>query len=244
MSSTAVVPYSEMERMATTVAKSGLFGIKDKDQALALMALSQAEGIHPMTAVRDFHIIQGRASMKADTMLARFQQAGGKVEWTALTDIKAEAILSHPQGGSVTIEWTIERATRAGLAGKEIWKSYPRAMLRARVISEGIRTVYPAVISGTYTPEEVMHIETVEPINVEAVIQSADRPGISSADVETMLFDIKNAADLNAAKAAYQVAHKAAVAKQDELRIGTFALAYEARKGELSAPAESSGVVP
>ena len=29
-------------------------------------------------------------------------------------------------------------------------------MLRARVISEGIRTVYPGCIAGTYTPEEVM----------------------------------------------------------------------------------------
>lgn len=238
MSSTAVVPYSEMERMATTVAKSGLFGVRDKDQALALMALSQAEGIHPMTAVRDFHIIQGRAAMKADTMLARFQQAGGKVEWTALTDSKAEAIFSHQQGGSVKVDWTIERATKAGLAGKEIWKSYPRAMLRARVISEGIRTVYPAVISGTYTPEEAMHIETVEPVNVEAAVQSFERPGMSSADVETMLYDIKSAPDLQAAKTAYQVAHKAAVAAQDERRIGTFALAYEARKGELSSPAE------
>jgi hypothetical protein len=28
-------------------------------------------------------------------------------------------------------------------------------MLRARVISEGIRTVYPGVAVGIYTPEEV-----------------------------------------------------------------------------------------
>ena len=28
-------------------------------------------------------------------------------------------------------------------------------MLRARVISEGIRTVYPGVVVGVYTPEEV-----------------------------------------------------------------------------------------
>ncbi|MBK8184776.1 MAG: hypothetical protein IPK63_18615 [Candidatus Competibacteraceae bacterium] len=46
-------------------------------------------------------------------------------------------------------------AKRANLAGKDLWKQYPRAMLRARVISEGIRTVYPGVLSGMYTPEEV-----------------------------------------------------------------------------------------
>ena len=40
-------------------------------------------------------------------------------------------------------------------AGKDNWKNYPRAMLRARVISEGVRTCYPAIASGIYTPEEV-----------------------------------------------------------------------------------------
>jgi len=83
--SNEIVPYQQLERMATTVAKSGLFGMKTPEQALSLMLLSQAEGIHPMIAVRDYHIIQGRPSLKTDTMLARFQAAGGKVEWHALT---------------------------------------------------------------------------------------------------------------------------------------------------------------
>src|SRR5207253_3013162 len=41
-----------------------------------------------------------------------------------------------------------------GLAGKDNWKNYPRQMLTARVISEGIRTVLPGVVAGVYTPEE------------------------------------------------------------------------------------------
>ena len=36
-----------------------------------------------------------------------------------------------------------------------MWHKYPRQMLRARVISEGIRAVYPGGCSGFYTPEEV-----------------------------------------------------------------------------------------
>lgn len=35
-------------------------------------------------------------------------------------------------------------------------------MLRARVISEGIRTVYPGCIAGTYTPEEVQDFQPAE----------------------------------------------------------------------------------
>ena len=150
-----LVPYDQIERMANAIAKSGLFGIKTVDQALALMAVAQAEGRHPGSVAKDYHIIQGRPALKADVMLARFQQAGGKVEWKTYSDHNVTAMFSHPNGGSVEIAWTIEMAQRIGLATKDSWKNYPRQMLRARVISEGIRTIYPGVIVGEYTVEEV-----------------------------------------------------------------------------------------
>lgn len=154
-----LVPYDQIERMANAIAKSGLFGIKTVDQALALMAVAQAEGRHPGSVAKDYHIIQGRPALKADAMLARFQQAGGKVEWKTYTDHNVTAMFSHPNGGSVEIAWTIEMAQRIGLATKDSWKNYPRQMLRARVISEGIRTIYPGVIVGEYTPEEVQDFD-------------------------------------------------------------------------------------
>lgn len=233
---TEIVPYQQMERMAATVAKSGLFGMKTQEQALSLMLLSQAEGIHPMIAVRDYHIIQGRPSLKTDTMLARFQAAGGKVEWHALTDAKAEATFSHPQGGSVRLSWDMERAKKAQLDQRDNWKNYQRAMLRSRLISEGIRTVFPGVIAGAYTPEEIEAIETVEPAGVTAE-QRIDRvtgAPMEQAIVDAHLNDIKNAPDMTALKTLYQEAYKAAKAIGDDKRTNSFVLAYEARKGELS----------
>ena len=152
----ATIPVSEMERIADDVVKSGLFGFKTNAQAMAIMALCQADGIHPATAIRDFHVIQGRPAMKADAMLARFQKAGGVVKWVEYGDAKVVGEFSHPQSSPhpVRIEWTIEQAKRIGLAGKDNWKNYPRAMLRARVISEGVRTVYPGIAPGIYSVEE------------------------------------------------------------------------------------------
>ena len=60
-----IVSFNEMEQMAQAIAKSGLFGMKDTNSVLALMAVAQAEGLHPATAARDFHIIQGRPALKA-----------------------------------------------------------------------------------------------------------------------------------------------------------------------------------
>lgn len=150
-----LIPVADIERMAASVAKSGLFGIKTAEQAMALMLIAQAEGSHPAIAARDFHVIGNRPTLKADAMLARFQAAGGKVRWASYTDQQVAAVFSHPAGGEVEISWSIQQAKQAGLTGKDVWKQYPRAMLRARVISEGIRTVFPGVAVGIYTPEEV-----------------------------------------------------------------------------------------
>jgi hypothetical protein len=149
------IPFSEIERMAVAFAKSGLFGIKTAEQGVALMLIAQAEGMHPAIAARDFHIVDGKPTLKADAMLARFQAAGGKVVWNAYTDVAVSGTFSHPSGGSATVEWTIAQAESVGLTRKSVWRQYPRAMLRARVISEGIRTVYPGVSVGVYTPEEI-----------------------------------------------------------------------------------------
>jgi hypothetical protein len=155
-----LVPFQDMTLMADSIAKSGLFGMRNVNEVLALMLVAQAEGLHPATAARDYHIIQGRPALKADAMLARFQQAGGKVEWTSYTDEKVSGLFTHPNGGSLTVTWSIEQAQKAGLVKSGGgWTKYPRAMLRARVVSEGIRSVYPGCVVGTYTPEEVEDFE-------------------------------------------------------------------------------------
>ena len=162
-----LVPYNDLERMAVAITKSGLFGINKPDQAVALLLIAQAEGMHPAAAARDYHIIQGKPALKADAMLARFQQSGGKIQWDELTDNRVAATFSHPAGGTVMIDWTMDRAKKAGLGGKGMWAKYPRQMLRARVVSEGIRTVFPGVSVGIYTPEEVSDFDDVVDVVVE-----------------------------------------------------------------------------
>lgn len=166
---TNIVPFAQQQTLAEAFVKSGLFGIKDTSQALALMALCEAEGLHPAKAVQEYHIIQGKPARKADAVLARFQAAGGSVKWGAYSDTEVAGTFTHPQGGSVTVHWTIADANRIGLAGKDNWKNYPRAMLRARCISEGVRTVFPGVTVGTYTVEEMQDMTPAQIKDMGAV---------------------------------------------------------------------------
>lgn len=149
------VVYADIERMATAFAKSKLFGVQNVEQAVALMLVAQAEGRHPASAANDYNIIQGRPAKKADAMLRDFMGSGGKVEWHELNDTASIATFSHPSGGSVKISWDMRRAQAAGLGAKDMWRKYPRQMLRSRTVSEGVRTVCPAATSGMYVPEEV-----------------------------------------------------------------------------------------
>lgn len=159
MNDIATYSMSDLEKAGGFIAKSGLFGVKAPEQAIALMLVAQAEGRNPFEAARDYHIIQNRPALKADAILSRFQQAGGTVEWIEYADAKVVGKFTHPQGGSVTIDWTMDRAKQAGLTGKDNWKNYPRAMLRARCISEGVRTVFPGVASGIYSVEEALDMD-------------------------------------------------------------------------------------
>ncbi len=160
------VAFSELQAMAKCVADSGLFGVKEPNQALALMLISQANGEHPARACQQFSIIQGKACLTSQAMLAKFQAAGGRVQWIERTDAAAEAEFSHPAGGTLRVRWTVEQARRIGLAGKDNWKNYPRQMLSARVISEGVRAILPGVILGFYAPEEIGDIPAAEVVSI------------------------------------------------------------------------------
>jgi len=179
--------------MAVSVARSGLFGVKTPDQAMALMLIAQAEGLHPAIAARDYHVINGRPALRADAMLARFQAAGGKVEWGEYTDTRVVGKFSHPSGGSVEIAWTTKMAQDAGLTRNPTWKSYPRQMLRSRCISEGIRTVFPGVVVGTYTPEEV---EDMAPAPRQTPPPPAPEPVEIVIDADKLLEQIELASTL------------------------------------------------
>ena len=225
MTNTAVVPVSDIQTMAKAVAESNLFGIKTPQQAMALMLIAQAEGTHPALAARDFHIIQGRPALKADAMLARFQAAGGVVEWVDYNDAKVSGRFSHPVASPkpVLIEWTLEQAKRIGLAGKDNWKNYPRAMLRARVISEGVRTVYPGIAVGLYTVEEVQDMpRTITATVVEDVPDATVDKHLSAfaaaTDRESLTAAWKAAAkDASGNAEAHKRLKDAAVARMHEL---------------------------
>ena len=165
-----IVAVSDMQVMAESIVKSNFYGFKTKEQVMAVMLVAQAEGKHPATVVQEYDIIQGRPALKSQALLARFQMAGGKVEWQEVSAKRCCGTFSHPLGGSLTIEWTIEMARQAGLVRDNSgWTKFPEDMLSARVISRAVRKVYPGCILGHFAVEEVMDFEPRKPLSMGPV---------------------------------------------------------------------------
>jgi len=222
-----------IEKMATIGNKSGLFGVKTAEQAAALMLIAQAEGTSPALALRDYHVIGGRPTLKADAILARFQQAGGKVRWLKLTEQEATAVFSHPAGGDVEISWTLEMARKAQLLGNGTWQKYSRAMLRSRCISEGVRTVYPGVVCGVYTPEEIESIDAA-PVRIAATSVPAPAPVAEleyvAAPEVTVQMAIASAETIEALRKAFTSAMRSAQSEEEKAELTAL---KDARKAQL-----------
>jgi hypothetical protein len=163
----------EVKYMAENTAKSKMYGL-DSAQAFVILMLAESEGLHPMQAVRRYHIIEGKPSMRADAMQAEFQRHGGRLRWITSTAEECRAEFWHPTfhpehlsvcvtmrellESEVALQWPKRKDGDPPAKAKVLkmtYRQFPRQMLRARVISEGVRAIDPGVVVGIYTPEEV-----------------------------------------------------------------------------------------
>lgn len=151
--------------------------LRGKNEAVLACVLYGAElGLGPMQSLNSIHVIEGRTAMSPELMRAMVARHGHRIDVVenSATACEVKGIRSDT-GSTATVRWTMEDAKLAGLAGKNNWKTYPRAMLLARATSELCRIVFPDVIAGlSYTPEEVSSIA-----GVEYVEQVAEKPVVS-----------------------------------------------------------------
>jgi len=174
---------TDMQSMALAIAKSGLFGMKSPEQALALGLLAVSENKPFASICAEYDVIQGRPALKSQACLARFQQAGGTIQWIQRTDKECVLEGKHPAGGTLQVTWTMERANAAGLTGKQNWKTYPCAMLSARCVAELVRALYPACLNGVYLAEEVQDFDTKPPRIEKPVIKQEEQQDTITVEV-------------------------------------------------------------
>lgn len=169
MNSTALVLSSPdeldtIQRTGRMLAASGYFDAKgDGPQAIAQMAtkiLAGREiGIGPFAAVNGIHIIQGRPSIGAN-LLASAVKGSGRYDYRVLelTD-KVCKIQFFQRAGDKwdslgVSEFSADDAKKAQTKNMD---KFPKNMLFARAMSNGVRFYVPDVFNGNavYVPEEL-----------------------------------------------------------------------------------------
>lgn len=100
---------SDMGTMAKSIADSGMFGIKNEAQAMSLMLLCQAEGIHPVMALRRYHIIEGKPAFRADALQGEFEREGG-ILWHCRDDKECSATFWRHAPVGQDVEPAVKRA--------------------------------------------------------------------------------------------------------------------------------------
>lgn len=158
---------AQLQVMAKAVTESGLFGLKNQNQAFTLMLIAEAENIPAIKAVQIYSIINGIPSLKSTEVQSRFQKSGGKLQWIETTEKKAVCKMSHHDGGEYTSEFTIEMAKQMGIVEKDNWKKMPKQMLMARAITAGVRALYPACLNNMYSDIEAIDMPKEDIIETE-----------------------------------------------------------------------------
>jgi len=154
-------PMAAIKTLGGAIFKSGIFGLDKPEQGEILAMQCFAERKSPLELARTYHFIQGQLAIRSDALLAKFHQAGGTVTWTTRSD--TEVIAKFQRGVSyanivATIDEYIANGTATKADGKTLkdnWRKWPRRMLTARAISEGVRLIAPECCFGVYLAEEI-----------------------------------------------------------------------------------------
>jgi hypothetical protein len=130
-------------------------GVDSPEKAFFIIMKGRELGVPPIRSLERIHVIEGRTCMAAELMLERFRGRGGRSKWLDKPEdrTRAELWLKAPNGDEHTELFTWEDAKNAGLAGKDNWRKWPKPMLRARTISQGLRALGEA--EGMYDPDEL-----------------------------------------------------------------------------------------
>ena len=145
-----------IEMMGNAICRSGMFGCESKEAGIVFALQCVVENKPPLEMAKNYHLVKGKLTKRADAMLADFRRAGGKVTWDDLKNENVQSAIFDFEGNKTNGSFSMEDAQRAGLFRKgSAWDKTPAAMLRARCISETLRAIAPEIVQGVYVPEEI-----------------------------------------------------------------------------------------
>lgn len=170
--------YEEIFKMGKMMAATDMvpkdFKGKEANTIVAIQ-LGLEVGLLPMQAIQNIAVINGRPCIWGDAQLA-LVRGSGHLEWmkeAGDNDYATCEVKRYGDPNKVSQTFTKADAQRAGLWEKtDPWKKYPKRMLQMRARSFALRDLFPDVLKGISSREEmqdVIDVESIEVIEVKKV---------------------------------------------------------------------------
>lgn len=188
-----------LEMFGNAICRSGMFGCESKEAGIVFALQCVAENKPPLEMAKNYHLVKGKLTKRADAMLADYRRAGGKVLWKDLKNEQIQEAVFEFEGEKIKASFSMEDAQRAGLVrGGSAWDKTPAAMLRARCVSETLRAIAPEIVQGVYVPEEIDVAPSLpspkkeipkEPKPIKAVVGEEVTPKLHRPHLEGLIRD-------------------------------------------------------
>ena len=157
--------------LAKDMYESRMFSAYGTPQAvLSTVMVGRELGLPAMASLRGVHVIEGKHALSASLMVALVLKSGMAEYFEPISfDDKQATFETHRKGARnpVRLTHTIEMARQAWPKSKADWEKafvasgwgrVPTDMLVARATSRLARMVFPDLLAGLYTPEELAEI--------------------------------------------------------------------------------------
>lgn len=127
-------------------------------------------GLEPLAAVDAIDLISGKPTLDPQGMLGLVNRCGYLEDFRVVEQSDQQCVIEVTRKGRsihrevfsiddanrmMTTEWDNGQKRTIPLSQKSNWKQQPRVMLKWRCVAAALRIVFPDIIMGLYTPEEI-----------------------------------------------------------------------------------------
>lgn len=170
------IPITEIMSIGKAFVESGMFpDVKTAAQAVVKIQAGQEIGVAPFAAMSGIHIIQGRPTLGAGLIASKIKSSG-KYDYKIIKMTEQVCSIDFYQGKEHLGNSTFDLVD-AKKAGTKNLDKFPKNMLFARAISNGVKWFCPDVFNGpVYTPEDfntenktedTAHEEILDPLEIQ-----------------------------------------------------------------------------
>lgn len=177
--------YDTFDKMAKDVVQSGFTKLTEFQVKYIFMKGFELQ-VSPMQALDGINNIMGKPTCSAQFMLGLINRSGQLEDMKITVDDIGCTVTMKRKGRSEHIEiFTMKDAAKMQLDGKDPWKKQPKTMMKWRAVAACARVVFPDVIQGLYTHEEMGAEVNVTEDGDMIVVSKAEPQQIPATVIET-----------------------------------------------------------